>query len=619
MAARPTFYTPVKRNHMIAPFGVGALMLARNGVGVVVCGLDEWLKNRPSDGRNGASWLEKNQILDPHLQRRLGVNRLIRPPAVADDSPDERNTWFARVARFPLTEYCINPKCRMVITRNPEDQAPGRCQRCEGDAGPRKRAWPTQQTPLVLACEAGHLSEVPWTEWVHDPAMQPTGDDGEPLHAGGMCAKPELTYRVATDVTAPTVECETCHARVDLGSLRHRGFVCPGAKPWLPGSAADACEAKATVHERTSTSLYYAEVRSALYLPHGPELDHRLMALLAEPVAQVILGDYEPGATPDERDLRRLADIAGNRGITASPDDVACHIAASSLAADDLAEEDVRSQELEALLDGTTKTASPVGLPSLVVEPQDMSAYVWGDLADKIAAISAVPRLAETRALVGFSRVEPGHKDPAAGFEQLWGAPFDPTAERDWLLAHRVFGEGILIVLDPEAVATWEAGLQASASRLAEGVVTRLGWFPPRFVLAHTLSHLLIREAAAVCGYALPSMRERLYVTTDEHGADHTAVLIFTAEGDSYGTLGGLVELAEPGNLEQLISNAIEHARWCAADPVCIDPPQQAGLQTTPGACHHCVLLPETSCECFNTALDRAALIETDAGFTFRV
>jgi hypothetical protein len=39
--ARPVFYTPIKRGHMIAPFGVGALLLARNGVGVVVCGPSE--------------------------------------------------------------------------------------------------------------------------------------------------------------------------------------------------------------------------------------------------------------------------------------------------------------------------------------------------------------------------------------------------------------------------------------------------------------------------------------------------------------------------------------------------------------------------------------------------
>jgi hypothetical protein len=130
-----------------------------------------------------------------------------------------------------------------------------------------------------------------------------------------------------------------------------------------------------------------------------------------------------------------------------------------------------------------------------------------------------------------------------------------------------------------------------------------------RHLLAHSFSHLLVREAASVCGYALPSLRERVYVTADDEGTEYTGVLIYTAEGDSYGTLGGLVELAEPGNLEKLVAAAVERARWCGADPVCMNPPVGAGLSTTPGCCHHCLLVPETTCEWFNTWLDRGALI----------
>lgn len=130
-----------------------------------------------------------------------------------------------------------------------------------------------------------------------------------------------------------------------------------------------------------------------------------------------------------------------------------------------------------------------------------------------------------------------------------------------------------------------------------------------RHLLAHTFSHLLLREAATVCGYALPSLRERVYVTADEDGTEQTGVLIYTADGDTYGTLGGLVELAEPGNLEKLVAAAVERACWCGADPVCMNPPVGAGLSTTPGCCHHCLPVPETTCEWFNTWLDRGALV----------
>lgn len=610
--ARPVFYTPIKRSHLIAPSGVGALLLARNGVGVVVCGPDEWLHERPRDGRGGASWLDDNQIVDAHLQRRLGVNRLIQPPAVADD-PTETNTWFVRVARFPLTEYCINPKCRSVVTRQAEGVSRGTCGACENPDA-KKRPWPTQQSPLVLACTAGHLSDIPWIEWAHDPDKQVRDDDGRPRHGGGPCGCPTLTYRVATDITAPVVECATCHAGVDLGALRNQGHDCPGARPWLPGTAAVDCSGRAQVLERTATAVYYPEVRSALHLPHGPHVDHRLMALLAEPVAAVILKSYEHGDIPDERDLARLAAIASARGVNTTPAAVADHIAAGAAEPADLDEHAVRVQELAALLDTTATTASPVGAPPLVVEPRYLDGFsglLFSGAERRFSAVSAVPRLAETRALVGFSRVEPVQLSAQEGFEQQWGAHLDAARERDWFVAHRVYGEGILMVLDPDAVRRWVAATAESPAHYREVRETGGQSLGPRHLLAHTLAHVLLREAASVCGYALASLRERVYVTDGggDGGDEHTAVMIYTAEGDAYGTLGGLVELADTGNLEGLVARALDNARWCGADPVCMNPPVAARLQTTPGCCHHCLLVPETCCELFNQWLDRAALI----------
>lgn len=606
MAGRGTFYTPIKRNHMIAPFGVGALLLARNGVGVIVCGYEEWLRERPNDGRDGATWLERNQISDPHFARRLGVNRLIQPPAVGDD-PDERNTWFVRVARFPLTEYCINPDCRRIAMRDRESVSPGLCAECEPPAGSRKRAWPTQQTPLVLACRGGHLSEIPWVEWVHDPDLH-DADDGDAASTGSACAAPVLEYKVATDVTAPVVRCKTCGAGIDLGRLRNRGFGCPGERPWLPSATPESCGERASVLERTSTSLYYPEVRSALYLPHGPELDHRLMALLAEPAAKLFLDEYQPDQAPDARDLDRLVKLAARRGITTTQKDIARHVSATGRSGEDVPDSVVRARELAALLDSSSKTSSPTGLPSLTVEARPIDRYA-PDLQTRIAAVSAVTRVAETRALVGFSRVEPKQITPGEGFRQLWGADLDATKERDWLLAHRVYGEGILLLLNPQAVHEWELDVQKARAWFADGCQTPTGFFDARYILAHTISHALLREAANECGYALPSLRERLYVVADEDGQPQTGVLIFTAEGDAYGTLGGLVELARPGRLEGLLRAALEKARWCGADPVCMNPPEGVELHTSPGCCHHCLLLPETCCENFNAALDRAALV----------
>lgn len=608
--ARSVFYTPVKRSHLIAPFGVGALMLARSGVGVVVCGLDEWLRERPKGDRIARSgWLEKNQVVDAHLQRRLGVNRLIQPPPVKEE-PNEHNTWFVRVARFPLTEYCINPKCRALVTRAVEGVSEGRCSVCESE-GAKRKGWPTQQVPLVLACEAGHLSDIPWVDWAHDPDLQPRHDDGQPKHPGGMCDRPELTYRVSTDITAPNVEC-TCGARVDLGGIRYRQHDCPGSRPWLPGTSDEACTQPAQVLERTSTSLYYPDVRSALHLPHGPDINHRLMAILSDRFAQLILEAYDAVERPTELDLGRLVGIAAARGVTTTPEEVARHLEADQAAADDVDDDEVRRQELAALLDGSAKTSSEAGMPPLIVDALDLASFGGAHFdggTPRFTAVSAIPRLAETRALVGFARLEPRRLAPDEGFAQLWGGSLDATEERDWLVAHRVYGEGILLMLGPDALDAWGEQVATSSAWFRNGAPGPNGQQTPRLLLAHTLSHALLREAAAVCGYPLPALRERIYDVDDGAGGRQTGLLIYTAEGDAYGTLGGLVELSQPANLEGLIARAIEQARWCGADPVCMNPPDKAALHTSPGCCHHCLLLPETSCELFNQWLDRAGLI----------
>ena len=88
-------------------------------------------------------------------------------------------------------------------------------------------------------------------------------------------------------------------------------------------------------------------------------------------------------------------------------------------------------------------------------------------------------------------------------------------------------------------------------------------------------------------------------------------VLIYTASGDSEGSLGGLVRQGEHGRLENVIINAIENARWCTSDPVCIQSTGQGPESLNLAACHNCALLPETCCENGNRLLDRGLVVGT--------
>ena len=86
-------------------------------------------------------------------------------------------------------------------------------------------------------------------------------------------------------------------------------------------------------------------------------------------------------------------------------------------------------------------------------------------------------------------------------------------------------------------------------------------------------------------------------------------IFIYTACGDSEGTLGGLVRQGIPQRLEKIFYAAMENACWCSNDPVCSDSHGQGRNAMNLAACHACALLPETSCEEFNILLDRTILV----------
>jgi len=70
--------------------------------------------------------------------------------------------------------------------------------------------------------------------------------------------------------------------------------------------------------------------------------------------------------------------------------------------------------------------------------------------------------------------------------------------------------------------------------------------------------------------------------------------------------------MGKPATLEPVLLRALENAFWCSADPVCMEMGNGQGqgpCSCNLAACHNCALLPETSCERFNSFLDRGMVI----------
>lgn len=132
-----------------------------------------------------------------------------------------------------------------------------------------------------------------------------------------------------------------------------------------------------------------------------------------------------------------------------------------------------------------------------------------------------------------------------------------------------------------------------------------------RFVLIHTISHILMKELEFLCGYPATSLNERLFI--DEENMQ--GFLIYTVAG-AEGSFGGLISQATDERITRILKSALNRASDCASDPICYNTDDGQGIGgLNMAACYSCALIPENACEEFNSFLDRVLLIDNEYGF----
>jgi len=237
------------------------------------------------------------------------------------------------------------------------------------------------------------------------------------------------------------------------------------------------------------------------------------------------------------------------------------------------------------------------------------------ELAGLLDRVVRATRLREVRALRGFTRVSP----PTPGEEdRVARIALDPP---NWLPAVENRGEGIFVQLRLDRLQEWEDQdvVQEHAAILQNDYLR--AWhdrgrpgepakqLTARLLLVHSLAHALIRQLALTCGYGSASLRERLYVDSGEW--EMAGLLIFTSSPDADGTLGGLARQGESRNIVATFEDCLTSMMWCSSDPLCIEGVHSLSAPANGAACHACLLASETSCEEFNSFLDRSMLVGT--------
>lgn len=643
----------IRRTQAIAPFGVGAIHVLKGAQAVVTAGLDCWFES-PADPRGKEatpSQLSCVRVSEPRLQRQLNVSHFRRPPGPETDLPDSP-ALSVPVFRFPTWLVC--PLCGVMRQSQLSAQGDHTCHRsdCPGAQHHGGTAI-MRQVRFVAACENGHLMDFPWREWVHrerSPAcpndlFYKAGGSGslDDIRIECKCGKWRKLGGIMGGKEDAGQRVTTLSQRLlsgDQPGSNSEPYTCLGGRVWLgePRGQPCGCHMKAVLIN--STNVHYARVASALWIPTALQTATETLRLALDDVRvrQIIklrrsLKDGDEAIAKDITlkypDL--FTGIEMGAILTALSQQSAPPPSAQEASDTDEANDlEIRIPEYAALQKNHERK---VTTDDLVVRRAEIpvSAAQW--YRERIAGLHLVDRLKETRALYGFSRLFPQKPPGAPSYQNMMWRSLPATVDDRWLPAAEVYGEGIFIRFQEKPLAVWENriiktgyldSLQTRADVSADASQRNRESVTPRLVMLHTLAHLLIKRLAFECGYGASSLRERLYVNCDPAKPEENmaGLLIYTASGDSEGSLGGLVRMGDPLRFQKILGQAIEDARWCSSDPVCTEIGQNGG-QGTDGlniaACHCCALIAETSCEKFNRFLDRGLVVGTsdvpDLGF----
>ncbi|WP_030598531.1 DUF1998 domain-containing protein [Streptomyces fulvoviolaceus] len=582
----------VRQSQTVVPFGVGAVFDIQ-GESFVATGIGDW----PGKGRQ--------KVESPRLASRLGVTGFYAAPATANDRYDTPDAPGAPYIRFPSWLFC--GACRRMKRWRIADEKPGQPPRCPS-CSPGRMLAPMR---FVQICAAGHLSDIDWWFWAHSRR-----EAGERRQCGEREKLRFLVSERASGLEALSVTCTAkgCGAARDLlDILGTHGMRCSGRNPWQRRSEATECVKPVQVVQRTAGNLYYPVTHSALDIPETDVRAHDDDAL-AERVRQHDLWVQlcRDAGKPRAAMFREviLEDTGADEGLLDAllSEETGQAPEASSDAPAAPARPDLSREEWAAFTAPTPPATRDFALRETTLGLADETEDPWAGLRRRFGRIVLADRLREVRALSGFTRVSP---DAVA-------VPADTARRLRWLPAVEVFGEGVFLTLDRDELVVWESdmrvrqrvgGMRADLDRSFQKDRLEALTGPelaPRFVLLHTLAHLLIRQLSFESGYTTASLRERIYARPEQ---DQFGILVYTAAGDAEGTLGGLVRQGEPPRLAETLLRMTEAAAWCSADPLCAEHTGQGFGNLNRAACHACALLPETSCEAGNALLDRALVV----------
>lgn len=533
-----------------------------------------------------------------------------------------------------------------------------------------------EQTNLILICPNGHLSDIPWANYLRWKTekylrLRPEEDKGENLMSnelvGPCCSNPKLKWTESKTKSegygSIYIECNSCglgsgldkdKPKINLEGINSLEPYCIGQKPWeldLDNPTITPYEncyirndnkngrEKMRIALVTANNVYYANGFSSLFIPmHLAENKSKeiIDALKIIEERYKTRNSTNPISKEDYWDKKIEDDFdefLSDNGIFVSvekqnfknqlkseflnvspPDNIDKH-------------EEYRWQEYRCFSQN-----SPInGLNDNkglrfkdITLPIELSAF--------FKKIQQVEELKVTNVQLDFTRVKPkerivvnGEVQESSNGQNIFSID---SKELFTLPANETLGEGLFFEFSNEKIHSWiSENINELKNRFgkylnkipdsnSQGLSSKMKIYNNKYkhFLIHSFSHMMMRELEFSCGYPTASLKERLYISKADSDNFMAGVLIYTAEG-SEGSMGGLVSQGEPEKILEIIKRGLERSTTCSSDPLCWESEGQGIFDLNLTACFSCSLVAETACEEMNLGLDRRVLVDEEFGY----
>ena len=602
----------IRKNELLYQSSIGGLWTNNSDETFIVKAPKYW-KWKDAHGNEVPS----SNISEKNVTKLLKVTKIIMAPG-AKDKHHPFHDGNVVVGRFPGWHRCKGwrknekKRCGKMIKLAQGDELP-MCtvSDCSGrDVKDNKGFRKSTYAPIrfMLICSNGHIDDFPFHEWVHNT---------------DTCNNHQLRYNdegIASGLKGIKIECETCSTEVKTKyrtmeramlaeNFKKKEISCKGKSPWLNNEQCQ-CDADVTGVQKSSSNILFPIVNDYIFCPTYDSLPSWMKNFIdtdARGEQIKTIKGLAPTLPAKEwvKAITHGLESSKIEELIEHTDEIMEYIEPTKNTEDEFenSNQGMKQREYERFHNFPESQR----LDDFTVVRPDISSYSEF-ISSTIKSITLLEKLRNTRIYVGFTRVRPiSEEDGETSYKEI----IKKCYGENQVLGDIIRGEGIYMEFHPSLLQEWAERTDVKSrfdilNTEAKESLNQNGGV--KYMFLHSFSHALIHEMSIYSGYNTSSIRERIYLGDDGKNGKMCGILIYTASGDSEGSLGGLVRLGEPQHLEAIMRSAIEKAMWCSSDPLCSHAIPKGLDEKNLASCHHCLLLPETSCENQNQFLDRETI-----------